>query len=125
MTNDEWVAAMMRRREAVSPDRLAEHLGLDELCVGAHRRGARPGADPRQVLAWWVVTVEPSFHPPLAVGAVHEEEWTGGPHADRVAARGFVVGLDGAAVAPVDADPIPEALGRLNPFQVVPAYRKQ
>jgi hypothetical protein len=77
------------------------------------------------VLAWWVVTVEPSFDPPLAVGAVHEEGWTGGPHADRVTARGFVVGLAGASVAPVDADPIPDALGRLNPFRVVPAYRKQ
>jgi hypothetical protein len=46
MTNDEWVAAMMRRREAVSPDRLAEHLGLDELRVGARRRGTDPGPIP-------------------------------------------------------------------------------
>jgi hypothetical protein len=124
MTNDEWIAAMMRPRKAVAPDRLAEHLGLDELSVGARRRGADPARDPRQVLAWWAVTVEPSFGWPLAVGAVHEEEWTAGPHPDRVSARGFVVSLAGAAVTPVDADPIPEALGRLNPFRVVPAHRR-
>ena len=123
MTADEAVAALVRSRDAVSPERLAAHLGLSELRAGARRLAGRRPEDLWQVLAWWAVTVEPSFHPPFAVGAVHEEEWEGGPGPGRVAIRGFVAGGLGANVAALDADPVPDALGRLNPFRVEPAYR--
>lgn len=123
MTAEEMMAEFVTRREAVSPERLAAHLGLAELQVGAGRAAAREREDHWQVLAWWAVTVEPSFHPRFAVGAVHEEEWKGGPGPGRIAIRGFVAGVLGANVAALDADPVPDALGRLNPFRVEPAYR--
>jgi hypothetical protein len=116
------VAALARRREPVDEDRIAHLLGLAELRVGAGRAGDAD-ADRWQVLAWWAVTVKPSFDPYFAVGAVHEEEWVGGPAPARVAARGFVAGEPGAVTAPLEADPVPDALGRLNPFRVEPAHR--
>lgn len=117
------LAALKRQQAAVSPESLAFHLGLQALSVGSKRVTESPESDCRQVLAWWTVTVEPSFHPSLVVGAVHEEEWTSGPTPDRVTARGFVAGLAGAAVIPLDTDPVPDALGRMNPFGVEPAHR--
>src|SRR5262245_30809932 len=125
MTAEESIAALVRQREAVSPERLAAHLGLTELRVGARRSGDRRTDDRVQVLAWWAVTVEPSFHPCFAIGAVHEEDWEGGPGPGRVTVRGFAVGETGANVAALDADPVPDTLGRLNPFRVEPPYRVQ
>jgi hypothetical protein len=116
------VAALAQRREPVAEDRIAHLLGLAELRVGAGRAGG-PEGDRRQLLAWWAVTVKPSFHPYFAVGAVHEEEWVEGPSAERVTVRGFVAGEPGAVTAALGADPIPDALGRLNPFRVEPAHR--
>jgi hypothetical protein len=107
----------------VPDDQLAQHLGLESLRVGAGPvgQGNRPTA-PR-VLAWWSVSVEPSFNRWWAVGAVHEEVWTGGPDPDAVTARGFVADADGAALAPLAADEGLDALGRLDPFRVAPTPR--
>jgi hypothetical protein len=58
-----------------------------------------------------------------AVGALHEEVWTGGPDPDAVTARGFVADADGAAVAPLVRDEGLAALGRLDPFRVAPTPR--
>ena len=107
----------------VFDEHLAKHLGLSELRVGAERLGPRRAAEALQVLAWWSVSVEPSFTPSWAVGALHEEEWGGGPDPGRVVARGFVADADGAAVAPLAADEVLGALGRLDPFRVEPASR--
>src|SRR4051794_3279415 len=115
MTAEDAMAALARQRDVVSPERLAAHLGLTALRVGGRRSAERPADGRRQVLAWWAVTVRPSFHPHFAVGAVHEEAWEGGPGPGRVAVRGFVAGGPGANVAALDADPVPDALGRLNP----------
>jgi hypothetical protein len=103
-------------------EQLAAHLGLDELRVGAGRVGADVGP---QVLAWWTVSVEPSFAHSCVVGAVYEEEWTGGPGPDRVAIRGFVADRDGAAISPLVADEVLDALGRLNPFRATPTPRQK
>jgi hypothetical protein len=103
----------------IPDERLAQHLGLTELCVGASRTDA---ADP-SVLAWWLVSVEPSFSRSWTVGVIHEETWTDGPYPDSVTARGFVADLDGAAVAPLSSDPILECLGRLDPFRIEPTHR--
>jgi hypothetical protein len=107
----------------VFDDQLAQHLGLEALQVGAGPVGqaGRPSA-PR-VLAWWSVSVEPSFDRSWAVGALHEEVWTGGPDPEAVTARGFVADADGAAVAPLAADEGLAALGRLDPFRVAPTHR--
>ena len=116
------MAALARKREPVAKEQLARHLGLTGLRVGAGR--ARAATNDRwQVLAWWAATVEPSFDPYFVVGAIHEEEWEGGPDPGRVAVRGFVAGEPGANVTTLDADPVPDALGRLNPFRVEPAHR--
>jgi hypothetical protein len=117
---EQILAALVRRRAPVDPELLAGPLGLAELRVGARRAGADGGPS---VLAWWAATVEPSFDPPLAVGAVHEEDWAGGPDPGLVTIRAFVVAGPKAAVAALPADPVPDALGRLNPFRVEPAYR--
>jgi hypothetical protein len=108
----------------VSDERLAEYLGLDEFRVGGEPAGRDAGGGPR-VLAWWAVSIEPSFERPLVVGSVHEEVWIDGPDPDRVAARGFVADATGAAVVPLDADEVLDALGRLNPFQVAPTPRQK
>jgi hypothetical protein len=117
---EQILAALIRRRAPIDPEVLAGPLGLAELRVGAQRAGADDGPE---VLAWWAATVEPSCDPPLAVGAVHEEDWTGGPGPGPVTIRGFVVAGPKAAVATLSVDPVPDALGRLNPFQVEPAHR--
>ena len=98
---------------------IAKHLALKELRVGAARTEGRGS----HVLAWWLVSVEPSFDSSWAIGALHEEEWTGGPTPDRVTVRGFVVDADGAAVAPLHTDEVLVGLGTLNPFQVEPTRR--
>jgi hypothetical protein len=113
------------RRALVLPvfdEQLAANLGLDELRVGAGRAGVDGSP---QVLAWWAVGVEPSFARSWVVGAVYEEEWTGGPDPDRVSARGFVADAGGAAVAPLATNEVLDALGRLNPFRLVPTSRQK
>jgi len=117
---EQILAALVRRRAPIDPELLAGPLGLTELRVGARRAGADDGPS---VLAWWAATVEPSFHPPLAVGAVHEEQWADGPGLGRVTVRGFVVAGPKSAVADLPTDPVLDALGRLNPFRVEPAHR--
>jgi hypothetical protein len=103
-------------------EQLAKHLGLDALRVGAGRTNSITG--PR-VLVWWSVNVEPSFAPSWVVGALHEEEWSGGPDPERITIRGFVADAAGAAIAPLDADEVLGELGRLNPFQVAPTHREK
>lgn len=104
----------------VFDDQLAKHLGIHGLHVGA---GRAEGAGGPRILAWWSVSVEPSFSRSWAIGALHEEEWTHGPDPDRITARGFVADRDGAAVARLEADEVLEALGRLNLFQLAPTHR--
>ncbi|WP_052558487.1 hypothetical protein [Gemmata sp. SH-PL17] len=100
-------------------EQLARHLNLTTLSVGSGRQGAvgEPGAS--CVLAWWTVSVLPSFHPAWVVGAVHEE-WKSGPSPDRVVIRGFVADENGADIAALDTDEVLHFLGSLNPFQVAP-----
>lgn len=107
----------------VPDDRLAGHLGLAELRVGVGRIGADPGSGPR-VLAWWAAHVCPSFDGAWAVGAVHEEEWTGGPEPDRITVRGFVADAARAAVSPLEADAGLAALAAAQPFRVEPTFRR-
>lgn len=108
---------------SVSDKQLARHLGLRELCVGASRVDAIGVGCPR-VLAWWAVSVNPSFVRSWTVGAVHEESWVSGPDPDWVTARGFVADTDEAAVAALEADPVLDALAALNPFRVEPTCRR-
>jgi len=67
----------------------------------------------RRFLAWWSVSVEPSFARSWAVGAVHERSGLAAPTPTGVG-RGFVADATGAAVAPLAADDVLDALGRLN-----------
>ncbi len=120
---ERFLADLARKQEPVADDRVAGLLGLRALQVGSKKVATARDADNWRVLAWWMVVVEPSFDPYFAVGAVHEELHTGGPGIGRVAIRGFVAGEPGADVAALDADPIPDALGRLNPFRVEPPHR--
>jgi hypothetical protein len=117
---EQILAALVRRWVPIDPELLAGPLGLTDLRVGARRSGVSGGPS---VLAWWAATVEPSFDPPLTVGAVHEEEWADGP--GLVTIRGFVIAGPKSAVAALPADPVPDALGRLNPFRVEPAHRSE
>ena len=76
-------------------------------------------------MAWWLVVVKPSFDPYFAIGAVHEEMWKRGPEADQHRVRGFVIEGELAAVAPLQADPIPEYLAQLSPFRVERTHRQK
>src|SRR5262245_51795284 len=84
------LASLKRRQEPVADDRIAQFLNISELRVGVNRSQALPCVDRWQVLAWWVVTVEPSFAPYFAVGAIHGEESIDGPGLGKVDIRGFV-----------------------------------
>src|SRR5262249_363212 len=68
--------------------------------------------------AWWTVSVEPSYHESWIVGAIHEEDWPGGPAPGHVVLHGFVADKEGVAVAVSPADPGLAALKGLNPFRV-------
>src|SRR4051794_32877755 len=97
----------------VSDEQVARYLGLTGLRVGAGRIAVAERIQP-QVLAWWAVSVLPSFDRSFVVGAIHEELWSAGPNPDWVAAKGFLVDVEGAAVADLKADPALEAFGQLN-----------
>ncbi|VTR93518.1 unnamed protein product [Gemmata massiliana] len=103
-------------------EQLARHLNLTALSVGSGRQGAvgEPGAS--CVLAWWTVSVLPSFHPAWVVGAVHEEERRSGLSLDRVTTRGFIADENGADIAVLETDEVSDTFGTLNLFQVTPEY---
>jgi hypothetical protein len=123
MDENEWIKQRIRANSPVSKEEIAKHLGLEQLWVGARRSGSANDSRGPQVLAWWAAHVKPSFAPKWVLGALHEEEWTRGPNPDRVTIRGFLADKHRATVATLEVDPIPEAMGRLNPFAVVPTHR--
>lgn len=104
----------------VFPEKIAEHLGITELKVGARRIDSEGGPP---VLAWWMLSVNPCFARNWAVGAIHEEIYRDGPHSDGIVIHGFVADSEEAAIKTLEEDKGLIAIHKLNPFRVAPARR--
>jgi hypothetical protein len=99
-------------------DDVAQLLGLDRWCIGAHRTSSQ-GDRGVYVDALWLVEGEPSFHDKWALAGVLAHDF--GPAGDGPSWRRAVLAQGNeSALIDLDADPVSDALKRVDLFHSSP-----